>query len=302
QVKVVVCLVERQLDKCLEHFNEIFDEIILAKDLQIENFESFIFRYDVVEACTAVKGQLFKFLLDNYSDEKIVYLDPDIKVYGSLSDLEGILDEHEIVLTPHLCEPEDKDNIGAIIDNEISSLRYGVFNLGFLAIRRGETSRKFINWWTDRLDLYCYDNMIEKGLFTDQKWIDLAPCFFDVYILKHPGYNVATWNITKRNITEGKNGKYFVNGKPLVFYHFSGFDSGANEVMLQKYIKNSSHPIYKMRNKYIEEMNFFGQEELGKFEWSYGYFENGEKIQKQTRVRFRNSELFKELFPNPFLE
>ena len=48
-----------------------------------------------------------------------------------------------------------------------------------------------INWWAERLYLFCYDD-IQNGVFTDQKWIDLAPCFFDTYIFKHHGYDFAT--------------------------------------------------------------------------------------------------------------
>lgn len=48
-----------------------------------------------------------------------------------LSGLDGLikrLDEHSILLTPHQTLPEQA--IDAVIDNEIGSLKYGVFNLG----------------------------------------------------------------------------------------------------------------------------------------------------------------------------
>ena len=38
-------------------------------------------------------------------------------------------------------------------------------------------------------------------MFTDQRWIDFVPCFFEHHILKDPGYNVAYWNLHARALT-----------------------------------------------------------------------------------------------------
>lgn len=194
-IKVVVSLLEREITPEAQAF-EYFDDIVLGKDLGFENFEKFIFKHSIVEASTAVKGQLFLYLMENYQEEtKFVYLDPDIQVLSSLTELEEALESNAIVLTPHLTIPEDI--MDAVMDNELSALKHGAFNLGFLAVSRSEESKKFIEWWASRLNMFCYDD-IPRGIFTDQKWMDLAPCFFDVYILKHPGYNAAPWNVSKR--------------------------------------------------------------------------------------------------------
>ncbi len=61
--------------------------------------------------------------------------------------------------------------------------------------------RRFIDWWADRLRQFCYDE-VPNGLFTDQRWVDLAPAFFDdIAIVRDPQYNVATWNLTHRRAT-----------------------------------------------------------------------------------------------------
>ena len=59
-------------------------------------------------------------------------------------------------------------------------------------------------------------------MFTDQRWVDFAPSFFDHFILKDPTYNVAYWNLHERDL-EWTDGRYLVNGQPLTFFHFSGF-------------------------------------------------------------------------------
>ena len=65
---------------------------------------------------------------------------------------------------------------------------------------------------------------LRSGLFVDQKWVDLAPCFFDeIHILRHAGCNVAYWNLRERFLSDADN-RVVVNGDtPLVFFHYSGY-------------------------------------------------------------------------------
>ena len=55
----------------------------LARDLVGEEFSQWIFGHDVVEACTAVKGRALQSLLERGD---VVYLDPDMAVFGSLDE------------------------------------------------------------------------------------------------------------------------------------------------------------------------------------------------------------------------
>lgn len=99
----------------------------------------------------------------------------------------------------------------------------GIYNLGFLAVRRSEETTKFMNWWMIKLKTECYMD-IQNGMFVDQLYCNMVPLYFEgVKIDKYPGYNISYWNLHERNFTF-KNGKYFVNGQPLVFYHFSGIN------------------------------------------------------------------------------
>ncbi|WP_216828249.1 LamG-like jellyroll fold domain-containing protein [Alkalihalobacterium elongatum] len=283
--KVIICLVESDIHPTAEKFS-YFDKVILAKDLEIENFNKFIMKYNALEASTAVKGALFSYLLRTYKhNNKFIYLDPDIYVMDTFNELNSILEKHSIVVTPHTLEPEDKNHITAIRGNEIQLLQKGTFNLGFLAISRSPNSERFISWWSDRLSQYCYDDT-PNGLFTDQKWVNLAPCFFDVFILKHPGYNVAPWNLSKRSIHRSEN-ELLVNNKRLKFVHFSGFDSGANLKVTKLYVPDQSNPIYTIYNQYVNELIEMGQGKMKNIRWSYERNKNDKKVKKAPQIKYQ---------------
>ena len=277
--------------------DEPFDSVILASELGIEDFERWAFKHSVVELCTAVKAFGFRAIRTRHAAEKVVYLDPDMVVLGPLDPLEQLLDQWSIVLTPHQTEPETTNE--AVIDNEICSLKHGVFNLGFLALRSAGDGPRFVDWWAARLGEFCYDD-IPAGLFTDQRWVDLAPCFFeDLHVLRDPSYNVATWNLTHRQVTGSLRDGLLVNGRPLRIFHFSGFDSGAQEVMLKKY-GGQSTALFELRRWYIARCAEMGQNEHGRAPCVYDRYSDGQKIERQHRLTYRSRADLMAHFPEPF--
>ena len=289
--RFVLCLVEREAPSVATAF-PAFDEVVLAKDAGWENFDSFMFRHSIVEASTAVKPRFMQHLLERYQDEtKFVYLDPDVLVYSNLSELESLLDRESIVLCPHLLRPGN-------IDMEISSLAHGSYNLGFLAVARSRNASDFLAWWAERLFLFCYDDK-SRGIFTDQKWIDLAPCFYDVKVLKHHGYDFATWSLLGSDLRNAADG-YVVNGDPLRFIHFSGLDSGTIDKAIGWWLTDKNKETFVvLYREYKQLLMKHGQEVLGKTPWSYATFVGGRPIGKKARLAYRERELW-ERIPSPF--
>jgi len=288
-------------DKPPEGFNitnEPFDSLILIENLNIPDLDSWIFKHSVVELCTAVKGPAFVKIFETTQAEKVIYFDPDIVVLHNLKNLSDILDKSSVILTPHQIVPDTTDD--AIIDNEICSLKHGVYNLGFLAVRRSENGLNFLHWWRDRLLKFCYDD-IPNGLFTDQKWIDLAPAFFDdIFILRDKTCNVATWNLTHRKVYADEDNALFIEGSPVKFFHFSGFDSGDQEIMLKKYAADNN-ALFNFRKWYIQELENAGQQEFGKIPCCYSFYSNGEKITNEHRRLYRSRLDLIQAFPKPAL-
>ena len=103
---------------------EDFDRMVTAEELFGEVTNRWLFGHDIVEACTAVKGRALQHILADPTAEKVVYFDPDIAVFNSMTPVIDLLDSYAIVLTPHQLEPEPASDHQAIRDNEIASLDF----------------------------------------------------------------------------------------------------------------------------------------------------------------------------------
>lgn len=207
-------------------------DIVWVEDLAIPNFTSYAMRYDILELNTNVKPTFLLSLLKKY--QKVAYIDPDIKVFRQLDIIFDRLNDHSIVLTPHI--------VSSIPDNmkpgEIDFLINGQFNLGFIAVSNTDNALKMLQWWQERCLEQGY-NEPSQGLFVDQKWINLVPCIFSgVYIEKSFGCNMAYWNLHERSLGKN-NGNWIVNKTdPLYFFHFSGL------------LLNDENDISKYQNRF----------------------------------------------------
>lgn len=191
-------------------------KIIEVDSKLIPDLNQRAFYYDITELSTSIKPNIMLDLL-NKDYEVVTYIDPDIKFYQRMIEVEDALGEHNFVITPHAMTP--------VYDgkrpDDLNFLRTGAYNLGFIAVKTSEEAKRFALWWMERLKFNGF-SAYSAGTFTDQKWIDLLPSYFDgVKILKHPGYNIAYWNLHERNM-HGELSSPEVNDSVVVFYHFSG--------------------------------------------------------------------------------
>ena len=173
--------------------------------------------YDTVELATSLKPFLLQSLLVE-GISTVTFLDPDILLLNRL-DL-GINSARVtgVALTPHRIKP---GTLAEINSTDLSFLRYGVYNLGYICV--GHAGKPMLSWWASRLRWYC-TRFPDDIVFTDQKWLDLAPAYFDVSIIKHPGYDLAPWNISERSIYKNDS-DFYTQGHELVFIHFSQMSS-----------------------------------------------------------------------------
>jgi hypothetical protein len=274
---------------------EPFDRVVYASELGIPDFSTWLFKHDIVEICTAVKGP---FLLQAcQSDaEAVIYLDPDTALLSGLDPLVEWLKTDDILLTPHLLDPNDEPL--AIEDNDVATLRTGVFNLGFVAVRAGGEGLRFAQWWNERLLTHCYDD-IPNGLFVDQRWCDEAPGLFDkLKVVRDPGYNVASWNLSRRKISVGKDGRILVNAQPLRFWHFTKLGE-IGDAMTRRYA-GDNFPVYEIWSWYRRQVARATDPAIPDGWWAFGVYQDGQPIEKAHRRLYRSRPDLQAAFPDPY--
>jgi hypothetical protein len=280
--------------------DEPFDRVVWGRDLNLAPYDAFLFQHDIVEMCTAVKGPfLHRACTDaafaNGADI-VIYMDPDTAVFAPLDPVIEQLSDAEIVLTPHLAGPEAEE--AGIRDNELSALRTGVYNLGFVAIRTTGEGARFAAWWAQRLQWACYDD-IPAGLFTDQRWCDQVPTLFDrVHILRDPGFNIASWNVGRRRVTIGHDGVIRVNGETLRFWHFTKLGP-VGDAMTRRHAKGNAQ-VYEIWNWYKRRIEDCAVSGLPERWWAHGAYADGAPVLKADRLAYRQDPALRERFPQPF--
>ena len=281
----------------LDTTNEPFDEVLPIDTLGIPDWRRWAFMHDIVELSTAIKPFALARLLERPGCETVLYFDPDMVLFSRVDDILATLHDANVALTPHQVKPETTRD--AIIDNEICSLKVGVFNLGFIGVRKTDQGRAFARWWGDR----CYDFCraeIHNGLFTDQKWINFAPIFFDgVAIVKSSRHNVATWNLTTRDFAGNAASGFTVDGEPLGFYHFTGFDSGAHRIMANKNAPGNAS-VQELVGWYERTTAPQAGDPVTATPWAFGRFSDGTKIERPHRWIYRQRADLRDAFPDPF--
>jgi glycosyltransferase involved in cell wall biosynthesis len=299
ELRRIVIVVDR-IEGCFDPSKEPFD-VVLSEDLNIPKSKWFHFKYTLLELSTAVKPYALEFFLHRYDLDKVLYLDPDIKVYASLQPLLDMLDRSSVVVTPHLTDPLEDD----LAPSELDILRCGTHNLGFIGISGSPESHRFLKWWQRKLyDLCVVDP--PRGLFVDQRWMDFAPSLFaGVAILRKPGYNVAYWNLNARKIDRFEDG-FTVNGEPLYFFHFSGFDPKDAETFSRhqtRFRLSDLEPVTReLVLGYRDDLLSRGFEVCRTWPYAYGRFSNGFLIPDIGRPLQYESDEITDLVEDPFSE
>jgi len=245
--------------------------------------------YDVMELSTAVKPWLLRTLLERPGYASVVYLDPDIRIFAPLEEVERGVRDHDVVLTPHFDKPLPRDGRKP---SEEDILIAGSYNLGFIGLRDGETADSLLDWWSERLENHCL-NEPEVGRFVDQRWIDLAPGLWQgIDVLRDPAYNIAYWNLPTRNLEDDGNGAFRVDGQPLRFFHFSGFDPRWPKELSkhQNRIKVAAdRSLTRICRLYAGELLDHGYKNA--IGWPYGWdaLPNGIELDREVRRAYRDA-------------
>lgn len=282
---------------------EGFDEVLYLDDFEdeINNPWAWAFGHTVMELATAIKPFTASKLMERDDCSAVMFFDPDCVLFGPMTEMREALNSHSVVLTPHASELHENPDW---IFFEKNPLKVGAFNLGFFGFQNNSTGRAVSSWWRHRLRDYCIIDP-SQGMFTDQKWMDLLPCYIeDLKVMRQPVYNIARWNTFQRKISRhGDN--YYADGEPIQFVHFSGFYKIGPYVQ-GLYDRSSEpliydlEPLQKLSLWYAQQLDAARSHPQYEQPWKLGRYSNGEEISEKDRRRYKNSIDLQRRYPDPF--
>ncbi len=273
-------------------------ELLTPQDIGCEPFADMAIRYSVLELSTAVKPWLLRHLMQELTGP-ITYLDPDIQVFGSLAQLDELARAHGVVLIPHNSQPIPADGKRP---SQIDIMIAGVYNLGYISLAPGEEIDELLDWWSERLRRDCRVDPV-YGYFVDQRWFDLAPGFVSDYaIVRDPQYNLAYWNLHSRELAHDGE-RYTVDGRPLAFFHFSGFDPGEPAILSrhQDRIDVAHAPLLRqLLDEYAAATKREGFLEAHRWPYTFDALADGTRLDPVVRKLFIQAHASGELSDSPF--
>lgn len=168
----------------------------------------------------SLKPVMISELLKNH--DKVIYLDNDTFFFNDPAFLFDELENHDILLTPHHYPRNPLENQNWLEAN----FKVGLYNAGFVGVNKN--GKHVMDWWADCC-LYRCEKSLLRGLFDDQKYLDLVPVIHpNTKVLEHKGCNVAGWNTEVCERVKQEDGTILIDDIwPIVFIHFNGFTNRA---------------------------------------------------------------------------
>lgn len=172
-------------------------------------------------------------LQQNANIDLITYLDADLFFFSSPEPIFEEFGTASTLITEHRFAPR-------FVPYEVN----GKYNVQWLTFRRDDAGMSTLRWWREKCIEWCFYRL-EGDRMGDQKYLDSWPDRFPgVHVLRHLGGGVAPWNFSNYRITE-RNGSPYVNGVPVIFYHFHGFrwrTDGSFVPVAQMYLQDAPLP------------------------------------------------------------
>ena len=171
-------------------------------------------------------------------------------------------------------------------------MQTGVYNLGFIAASQRSETEPTLRWWARKLRYDCRNDQ-SQGLFVDQKYMDLLPGLTEhSCVIRDTSLNVAYWNIPPRKVSGGPEEGWRVDGRPLGFFHFSGFEPERPD-RLSKYapLPLATGALAELLAGHAGRRLAAARGSRPSRPYAYGRFTNGVAIPELVRRMFREKHL-----------
>lgn len=151
------------------------------------------------------------YVLREFGIPNVGYIDGDCFFFNSPETLYEEVGDADVGLTPHRFSPEHKRKV-----------INGIHNGGFMYIKNSPRGFERLGVWAEKSIEWCYHGHGDKpDQFGNQKYLDNWPEVDGVHVIEHKGVNLAPWNQTQYKYSV-VNGEAYVEGDPIIFYHFHG--------------------------------------------------------------------------------
>ena len=199
--------------------------IDLIDELGLDCLYWYSAKYDASQFANCLKPTYMRHL--GRFTESILYFDTDIAIFSPLDAMIAALGTNDVVTIPHMYAPFDRPERIWVHPNTADIFNSGLINAGCFGLRPANCSDFLAMWETANFAPGTF--YADAGGQTDQQFFNWSLLLADrVHVLKDRAYNVAYWNMHERglrlNELDDAGFGWTVDGKPLVFFHFSGYN------------------------------------------------------------------------------
>lgn len=160
---------------------------------------------------------------------------------------------------------------------------------GFVAVAPGDDTGRLIEWWRGRLSF----SLDEVSTVTSR-----------FHVAGDSGLNVGYWNLDER-VVDRHGATYMVNGVPLRFFHFSGFDPARPYALSshQTHIRLPDQPaLAALCQEYADALREAGFDREREERWMYARLADGTSLTAELRRLYGEGERTGAFTRSPFTD
>jgi hypothetical protein len=245
--RVIVVCMDDEAFEMLGKLSILGVDLVRLTDVENEELLRVKPGRSIAEYCWTLTASICWHALETRPEiDMITYLDADLMFYSDVEPLFDEIGEKSVAIIEHRFMPR------------LAHLEaYGRYNVEWITFRRNDVGLACLKKWRDQCIEWCFARL-EDGRMGDQKYLDSWPEDYpgEIQVLMHKGAGIAPWNFGNYTYT-GEGRSFFVDGSPLIFYHFHQFQlltNGGYSWMNSKYEGNDEIPagIYQAYERELE--------------------------------------------------
>lgn len=256
-------------------------------DAEMHNLAILLNLDDLVMACIP---SLLQYLIST-TGESHSYLADDVCVYAPLDDLDALVEEHGLVLTPRSLFSLPADGL---TPDQAQLLTEGLYNPGLVAVNRGSVD--FLEWWAEAMRNEARRNLLDSPgqpkAIRFSRILDMASRF-DHALLNQPHSFVTYWDVWNLRIED--TGRWMVEGAPLSMYRFEGYRPEIPHLLaesqgpLPRVMLSQRPEIDALTRDYALRLIAAGYEDASKAPPGFEHLPGGMKVDSRMKYVYRKA-------------